>query len=138
MPVVPTCSYQSTNVSFPIGDVPDSTLANAGDTSSWANGNLISNGCTNTNSVQMTFNGTADSDNSNLFKIQGGASGVGIELQTNDGRSLDAIPNSTAPIVWSPQAAGSAYSYRARYVRTTAPLAIGPGNANITVNIVYF
>jgi type 1 fimbria pilin len=135
-PVIPTCNYQTKNVAFPLGSVQSSSLSNAGDASSWVDGNLISNGCDAVTQLTMSFNAAADADDPSLFQAQGGATGVGIQLQTgSQGSGVQITPGGKLNV--APQASGGAYPFSARYVRTTAPISPGKGNANITVNITY-
>lgn len=134
-PVTPTCGFQTNNVNIPLGTIQASTLSAPGSSSPWVNGNLVSTGCNAVMQLNMTFSAAADSNNSSLFQATGGASGVGIQLQTADGRAV--TPNSSTPLTFAPQPAGGAYGFQARYTRTSAPLGNGEGDAKVTVNITY-
>lgn len=133
----PTCSLQTSNITIPIGNVDRSIFTSVGSTSPWSpNVALVSAGC-NTSLVSMTFRGTADAQNANLFAVTGGAAGVGIQLAKTGGAQF-AIPNDTShPVTFAPAAAGQGYSFAARYMQTTATVTPGAANATITVLITY-
>lgn len=128
------CGFDPSTVTFDLGDVEVTRLSTLGSSTDWVEGALVSTGCAGIEGVTMVLSGTADPDDARLFAATGGASGIGIELGTADGQPI--IPNGPG-VTLTPQSAGSAYVYRARYVRTTAPLQVGPAAATITVSIVH-
>lgn len=131
-----TCSLQTANITIPIGPVIRTIFGGIGSASPWApNEALISTGC-NANLVSMTFSGTADARNANMFATTGGATGVAIQLDVTGGGQT-AIPNSSTPVTFAPAAAGSGYSFSARYVQTGPAVTSGQANATITVLITY-
>ncbi|QAU24788.1 type 1 fimbrial protein [Dyella sp. M7H15-1] len=135
-----TCSLQTSSITLPIGNVDKSTFTGIGSTSPWSpNVQLVSAGC-DASLVSMTFSGTADANDSSLFKATGGAEGVGIEVCKSGGSASGecAVPNDTSrPVTFTPAPAGQGYSFAARYVQTTDAITTGPGNATITVLITY-
>ena len=133
----PTCSLQTSNITIPIGNVDRSVFTSVGSISPWSpNVALVSAGC-NVSLVSMTFRGTADGHNANLFAVTGGAAGVGIQLAKSNS-AVYAIPNdTTCPVTFTPAAAGQGYSFAARYMQTTTTVTPGAANATITVLITY-
>lgn len=133
----PTCSLQTSNIEIPIGAVEKSLFTRVGTPSPWSETvPLVSAGC-NAALVSMTFSGTADANNSQLFAATGGAAGVGIQLATGDHLKF-AVPNSTNnPITFAPAAAGQGYGFAARYIQTTDAVTAGTANATIIVLITY-
>jgi major type 1 subunit fimbrin (pilin) len=101
----------------------------------WNNVAIVSQGCDQSvTKVGMSFLGTADADVSNLFKVTGGTSGIGVELLSpND---IQAVPNG-ARIDLNPIGAGATYAFKARFKQTRAQVTPGIGNAAITVQISY-
>jgi major type 1 subunit fimbrin (pilin) len=88
----------------------------------------------------MTFRGTVDANNANLFEASGGATGIGIEVCKNGNEAVGncAVPNDTSkPVTFSPLPDGQGYQFAARYVQTTQTITNGAGNATITVLITY-
>lgn len=135
----PTCSLTTSSITVNIGAVDKRTFTGVGSVSAWApNQTLISGGC-NATLVSMTFTGTVDGNDSNLFAAVGGATGVGIQLQKSFTNliTVQAIPNSAKTVDFSPAAAGGGYSFSARYVQTTATVTEGPANATVIVLITY-
>lgn len=137
----PTCSLQTSHITLPIGEVDRSVFTGVGSYSDWSpNVALISAGCSNASLVSMTFNGTADTDNTSLFKAVGGAAGVGIQVcKTGSSDPANcAVPNDTSKrVTFDPAAAGQGYSFAARYIQTTPTVTPGTANATITVLITY-
>lgn len=130
-----TCSFQADTVTFPLNNVEASSLPSVGSQSPWVSKPLVSAGCPNAKNVWMRFQGTPDATNPALFSTTGGASGVGVEMQSADGYAV--VPNGTTPMNWQPRAAGGEFGFKARYVRTTAPITPGAANSTITVNLSY-
>ena len=85
----------------------------------------------------MTFSGKAERE-SFLFKLNGpdAASGVAVELRSDE-PDEQAVPNRVAPLILRAVNEGQSYGFRARYRTTGKPLAPGPANASITVNVAY-
>lgn len=131
----PTCSFQNTEVPVPLGDVNRSVFTGVGTASPWHDFGLVSAGCSNVNHVYMKFAGTPASGNNKLFAVTGGATGVGVDIQTSGNQQ--AVPNGTAAITFSPLAAGASYGFKARYMQTQAAITAGNANATATVSITY-
>lgn len=133
----PTCSLQTSDITLPIGDVDRADFTGPGSPSRWSpTVSLVSAGC-NASLVSMTFTGTADADNPQLFAVSGGAAGIGIQLAKGDLLTF-ATPNDTnRPVTFAPAAAGQGYSFAARYVQTTQDITPGTADATITVLITY-
>ncbi|WP_211454716.1 fimbrial protein [Collimonas antrihumi] len=113
-------------------------FSGVGGPTSWRNFPIISSSCgVDVATVHMRFDGTADTNNPNLFALSpGGASGVGIELQAQDGRTV--VPNSAANLLdWAPVATGGNYPMRARYVQTLPTISPGAANGTVTVLLSY-
>jgi len=88
--------------------------------------------------VDITFGSQVDQDsnNPNLFSInQGGPTGLGIALSTNDGANASMVPGGTR--TFPGKLTGDSYDFRARLERTTAPLTSGEFSKPITVMVVY-
>src|ERR1700756_747102 len=138
----PTCSLATSNITIPIGNVNKSVFTGVGTFSHWSpNVPLVPVNC-NASLISMTFRGTANASNSQLFAVTGGASGVGIQLQKSftSGTAQQAIPNDTTEPVTFTQADVTqfgGYSFAARYVQSDATVTPGSANATITVLITY-
>ncbi|WP_240669058.1 fimbrial protein [Dyella sp. M7H15-1] len=106
----------------------------------WVNFAITSQGCAaDIVTLHMGFDGTADTDNANVFAVApGGATGLGIQLQGLDAANTIVIPNSTAQLItWTPEAIGGTYPMRARYMQTKAAVTPGPANGTVTVMLSY-
>lgn len=136
-PQRPTCAFASRRLLFALDKVDGGTLATAG-SSHWATQQLVSTGCTHATQILLTFTGAADETDASLFKLtgSGAATGVAVELRSDE-PDVQAIPNSTAPLVLSAVREGRSYGFRARYRTTGKPLAPGSANTSITVNVAY-
>ncbi|MFJ2989641.1 fimbrial protein [Collimonas sp. NPDC087041] len=133
-PPAPTCSITTPNLNFPLGSINKSTFTGIGSVSPWVTEKLVSGGC-NATTVSMTFQGTANVNNKNLFAVTGGATGIGVDLQSYDG--YQAIPNSATAITWGPRGNGASYDFKARYMQSDAAVTTGPANAIATVLVNY-
>lgn len=103
----------------------------------WVDVPITSQGCTaDIVTLHMGFDGTADTNNSGLFAVApGGATGLGIQLQTKDGATT-VIPNSNL-VDWIPLATGGIYEMRARYLQTLPTVTPGAANSTVTVMLSY-
>jgi major type 1 subunit fimbrin (pilin) len=129
-----TCSLSTSNITIPLGTVDKSVFTGVGSRSPYGpNVALISAGC-DASLVSMTFTGTANASNPDVFAVTGGAAGVGIRLLQSDTAAVY-IPNSSYN--FKPAAAGAGYSFTACYVQTDAGITTGPANTTITVLITY-
>lgn len=131
--LVADCGFESTSLSFPLGQVPISSFGEVGAMGPEVQANLVSTGCSGVTRVWMSFTADADPLNPRLFATRGAGKGVGITLR---GKNTPAVPNGEE-MWWNPRAAGGIYDFHARYVSTGAPFAPGAANATITVNIRY-
>ena len=91
--VASACSVDTGSVTLgiPLGDVDASVLAAAGKSSPWsALYNISLSGCpSTTTSVNATFSGTADTNDTNGYKNAGGGStAVSVELAKTDGTTF--------------------------------------------------
>jgi major type 1 subunit fimbrin (pilin) len=123
-----------------LGDHNPSEFSGPGALTQWVNFAITSQGCTvDVVTLHMGFDGTADTDNANVFAVApGGATGLGIQLQGLDAANTIVIPNSTTQLItWTPEAAGGTYPMRARYVQTKASVSPGPANGTVTVMLSY-
>ncbi|MBB3226570.1 type 1 fimbria pilin [Luteibacter sp. Sphag1AF] len=132
---LPTCTFLSASLAFPLGVVDLEDIAREGH-SHWVDGRLAAGGCQHVNQVNMRFEAQKDAANPALFAATGGSGGVGIELRSVR-PDAPADPSGATPIVFTPRDAGQTYDFRARYVRDGLPLKSGPGNASITVRVSY-
>ena len=129
------CGFVSTDISFPLGDVPLTDLAQAGAASAFVSASLQSAGCYGATWVYMSFDSPADDNNPLLFKTSGAGRGAGIELRSADDNV--AVPDGLYRMRWAPRAAGGRYGFKARYVANGAGPVAGAANAQITVRIEY-
>lgn len=136
-PQRPTCAFASRRLVFALDKVDGGTLALSG-SSHWATQQLVSTGCNHATQILMTFSGNADEADPSLFKLNGpdSASGVAVELRSDE-PDAQAVPNSVTPLILRAVNEGQSYGFRARYRTTGKPLAPGPANASITVNVAY-
>lgn len=114
-----------------------SEFPSIGSPTEWVNVPITSQGCdADVVTLHMGFQGAVDTDNSGLFAVApGGASGLGIELQTADG-SVTVIPN-TNLVDWMPLATGNIYAMQARYRSTSTQVTPGAANSTVTVVLSY-
>ncbi|MFK2853981.1 fimbrial protein [Dyella humi] len=132
--VGPTCSLTTSNITLAIGLVDESVLANVGDTSNWSPAESLLWGPCDASLVTLTFTGAADANNPALFAVTGGAAGVGIQLQHTYLEQAVYKPGDEAS---ETPTADFHWTFQARYMRTSAQLTPGPGNATITVLVTY-
>lgn len=130
-----TIAAGSANKPVPLGDVNINKFGGPGSASDWYNFSLDSEDCdlTQFSKVDMTFNSAVDGDNPNLFAINGGGAGVGVDLQTDTDQQVVPGGAISLPAV----GAGDSYRFKARYMRTNTPLVTGVANATITINVTY-
>ncbi|MFJ2989642.1 fimbrial protein [Collimonas sp. NPDC087041] len=123
----------------PLGKHMPSEFSGVGGPLSWVNFNIDSEGCDlDVVTLHMEFDGTADANNAKLFALSpGGASGVGVELQAQDGRVVTPNGTGTALLSWTPVAIGSSYPMRARYIQTLPKITVGPANSTATIILTY-
>lgn len=136
-PQRPTCAFVSRRLVFALGKVDARDLALAG-SSHWATQSLVVTGCTNASQMLLSFTGTADANESSLFKLSGAdaATGVAVELRSDD-PDAQALPNSPVPLLLPARTEGQTLGFRARYRTTGATLSPGAANTHITVNVAY-
>jgi type 1 fimbria pilin len=104
-------------------------------TPTWVDAKIQSTGCDrDVTRVAMRYVGTA-SVNPDYFAVRsGGASGVGIEMQTYNGIAIP--PNSS--LIWTArQAAGESYDMRVRYVQVAPTVGAGAADATVVINVTY-
>lgn len=131
-----TCNFQTTGMDIPLKEVDVITFTGPGSVSPWEDGKLISKGCSSDiKEVLMTFQGDADADVNQLFKVSGGATGIAIELQSDTG--LQAVPDNTTVMKWTPRKDGDSYDFRARYVQTGDRVTAGPAETSAIINLTY-
>ncbi|MFC3650404.1 fimbrial protein [Dyella humi] len=95
-----SCAISTTPVDLGQHNASEFTGVGSSPSSGWVNFPITSQGCSaDVVTLHMGFDGTADTDNNAMFAVTpGGASGLGIELQTQDG-SATAVPNSTTELI---------------------------------------
>jgi len=132
-----TCSLSISSATLTIGAVQQSVFKGLGSASPPSPvGTIATDPSCTASTVSMTFTANADPNDSTLFAVTGGASGVGIKLEglNSGGVWQQAVPNNpAAPIV---NVIG-AQSFRASYVQSAATLVNGNANATITVLVTY-
>lgn len=129
-----------TTPSVNLGRHNRSEFTGVGTFTPWVDFAITSQGCSpDIVTLHMGFNGTADTNNTNVFAVApGGATGLGIQLQGLDAGNTVVIPNSTTQLVnWAPVPTGGTYPMRARYMQTTASVTSGPANGTVTVMLSY-
>lgn len=131
--LVADCGFESTSLTFPLGQVPISSFDEVGAMGPEVQANLVSTGCSGVTRVYMSFTADADPLNTNLFATRGAGKGVGIALRLRDASLVPNGPEGS----WNPRGPGGSYEFYARYVSTGAQFAPGAANATITVNIRY-
>lgn len=86
--------------------------------------------------MDWTYGGLEDTDNPNLFKAEGGAAGVGIDISWNSTSGQKTIkPNTTEN--WGKRADGAIYGHKVRYTQTKSEIVGGPAGTSIVVLINY-
>lgn len=133
--VAAKCDFEPVNPD--LGTVDSSVFTNIGDASPWVDMNIKSKGCSpSTKGMNWTYGTLADADpnNPNLFKVNGDAKGIGIELKYTRGQSLKP---GTAGIYWNPRPAGGIYDHQIRYVKTKDVIVGGNAGTTFTITIDY-
>ncbi|WP_266171122.1 fimbrial protein [Dyella subtropica] len=132
------CAISTNPVDLGAHDASEFTDVGSSPSSGWVNFPITSQGCSaDIVTLHMGFDGNADTTNKGLFAITGGARGIGIQLQTQDG-SATVVPNSTTDLLnWTPVGVGSTYPMRARYVQTLDAVTPGAANSVVTVMLSY-
>lgn len=132
-----TCQIITSDIDLDIGTVNRSQIPTVGDFSDWSNIAGFYWGDCDASTITLNFVGEADANNPDLFAVNaGGATGVGIQLAHAMSPYENYTPSETVSIA-NPISNGQSWRFRARYIRTNAPLTGGPGNATITVLITY-
>nr|WP_199043648.1 fimbrial protein [Dyella sp. ASV24] len=136
-----TCSFTVPDTD--LGTYGAWTFTGVGYFAAWsANIPITASNCTSDiTTVHMTFNGTADTKDSQFFKAvpvagQGNISGVGIDLSTVTGGFNRIIPNYTL-INWNLASVGNTYSIKARFTQTLTTVTPGRMKAPITIQFTY-
>lgn len=138
-----TCTVEINNTNSSTGSVDlgiwmTSTFNQAGETTEAVPVELSLSGCpTDLGSARITFGGTNDSDNVDLYAVDG-AKGVGIgisEDDTVDGKYY--TPNEQAGTIDLKGKTSGSKTYYARYVTTADQVSTGTANADVTVTIQY-
>jgi len=136
-PESPTCVFQSRRVHFDLGKVDGAELAAHGH-GAWVSAPLIVTECRHATTLLLTFDGEADLDVPDLFRLNGlnAARGAAVELRS---AYLDKTiaPNDPRPIELRAWQVAHQHEFRARYRITRGALSPGPANAHITVNVGY-
>jgi type 1 fimbria pilin len=128
-----TCKIESKDVG--LGKFEQSAFSGVGTGTKWTSFGLATSGCpAYVKSVLMAFKGTADQNNPNLFRVNGGASGIGLDLQTYNDQQ--AVPNGAA-MSWGPRKSGETYDFKVRYMQTTAQIKGGKANASVEFWLTY-
>nr|WP_199043650.1 hypothetical protein [Dyella sp. ASV24] len=136
-----TCSFTIPDAD--IGSFGAWTFTGVGYFAAWsADIPITASNCTSDiTTVHMTFNGAADTANSQFFQVapvagQGNISGVGIDLSTVTGGFNRVVPNITQ-INWNLASVGNTYSIKARFAQTLATVTPGQMKTPITVKFTY-
>ncbi|MBU2048702.1 MAG: hypothetical protein KKH61_06960 [Gammaproteobacteria bacterium] len=107
-----------------------------GDATPWETFNITSSGCSvGTTNVHMSWGGTVNADNTNLFAVSAPLTGVGVEIQRMPAATT-IVPNGPRQ-TWAPLPTGQHYVHRARFVQTLASVSEGRGQAAVTIDITY-
>ena len=133
------CVITTSPVDMGAHDASEFTGVGTSPNSGWVDFPITSAGCSaDIVTLHLGFDGTADATNSGLFALSpGGATGIGIQLQAQDG-SATVVPNSTTELLnWAPVAVGATYSMRARYLQTLVSVTPGAANSVVTVLMSY-
>lgn len=142
IPGNPTCEIMgnaTVSVTLPTlktGDFNSSPNPNSGNSAPIA---LTVGNCQyNATSATFTFSGTADSDNSTLFKNTGAATGVGVRLYVNDGSNQTITPTGTTSVHTVPVTGNQAVlSLIAQYYKTGASVGAGSVISKVTAVMSY-
>lgn len=137
-----TCELapDSQNKSVDMGTVAGSQFKRAGDFSPAKHFTLNLENCGPAASeATVTFSGSADSQNAELFAIEAGtdsASGLALGIYDSSGERI-APGETSAGIVLNPGQASVAMDFSARYVSVNDTVTAGSGNVTVTFVINY-
>lgn len=133
-----TISSASQIQTVSLGPVSKGTLANAGDVSEAKIFSIQLDGCPDSiNTVQVTFDGTPHSVNSNILALNNGstATNVGVALYEKDG--VTQIPLRDESVAEKIIAGAATLQFVAKYMATALGVTAGIANASTDFTITY-
>jgi major type 1 subunit fimbrin (pilin) len=134
-----TVDTADANQTVDLGTVSSTAFGSAGTTASSAPINIKLTACDPAiTKVGVRFDGLTDSDNPNLLRVNGGASGVGIALYETD-NTLIPINTSSASKALIGGATATELNFIAKYMATVpaASITAGPANGTAQFTIDY-
>lgn len=130
--VAKPCTVSTANATVNLGDIYTSSLASAGSSSAWQSVALVLSNCpVGTSHVVASFSGTADS--TGYYQNQGTAGNIQLELQDDDGNTLNTGATKSVQVDETTQSARFPLQVRAVSVNGGAT----SGTIKATVNVIY-
>ncbi len=127
-----TCTVSTVNATVELGDLYTFSLIGAGSASAWHSVALdLSNCPVGTSRVKATFSGTADS--TGYYKNQGTAGNIQLELQNEDGTTLNNGSSQSVQVDEASQSARFPLQVRALSVNGGAT----QGTIQAVINVTY-
>lgn len=133
-----TPSAQSKDLSVSLGTVSASAFSAAGDKNSPTKFTINLSDCPSSlQNVSVKFDGISDTTNSNLLKLDSGATATGVAVEISDVNG-NPLPLHTASSPYPVAADGSAaLDFTGRYVSTAASVGAGSADATAQFTINY-
>ena len=130
--VAKPCTVSTANATVDLGDIYTFSLASAGSSSAWHSVALVLSNCpVGTSRVVASFSGTADS--TGYYQNQGTAGNIQLELQDDDGNTLNTGATKSVQVDDTTQSARFPLQVRAVSVNGGAT----SGTIKATVNVIY-
>ncbi len=130
--VAKPCTVSTTNASVELGELSTFSLVSAGSASSWQSTALDLNNCpVGTSRVTASFSGTADA--TGYYKNQGTAGNIQLELQDEDGTTLNTGARKEVQVDDATQSASFPLQVRALTVNGGAT----QGTIQAVINVTY-
>jgi major type 1 subunit fimbrin (pilin) len=137
------CTATATTPTVQMGAISKAALGDVGITSLGKNVGITLSSCPEAaKTATITFAGTPDTDNSNLFKVVAGAgtaaTGIGLALYYNDaGNSTLIAPNSITVEKALSETTNTVFNFTAKYMATKTTVTGGDANANTSFTVNY-
>ncbi|MEX1843613.1 fimbrial protein [Enterobacter cloacae] len=138
----PACTATPSSSSIAMGSISKSALSSVGATSQGKPLTITLSDCpAAARSATITFSGTPDTTNSQLFKVVASgtntaATGIGVALYEANGSTMIPVNTASASKNLS-TTAETAYSFVAKYMATSATMTGGDANSSLSYTINY-
>ncbi|UUR72437.1 long polar fimbrial protein LpfE [Enterobacter asburiae] len=134
-----TCELEKDSIDVDMGSVVLQKPVRVGKELNQQSFSIGLKNCADVARAYVTMDGTADSTNQDLFALDsGGATGVGLKIQTKSGVQQYPVSTNTTPVEHSIWFDGTnKLNYIASYVPVKTDATVGAANATVNFSVVY-